>query len=68
MKNSGLKGNALFYCSFDARRDKKIRFQAGPETVREIDSRQFAPGYYIVKLSWTTSYGNYYSEQPFLIQ
>jgi hypothetical protein len=68
MKNSGLKGSALFYCSSDARRDKKILLQTGPDAIQEIDSRQFVPGYYTVKLNWTTGNGNYYSEQPFLIQ
>jgi len=68
MKNSGVQGMALFYCSIDARRDKKIVLQAGTDGVQEIDSRQFVPGHYLVKLSWTSHNGNYYSEQPLLIQ
>jgi len=67
MRNSSLKGSALFYCSFDARRDKKILLNTGPEAVQEIDSRQFVPGYYILKLSWSSRDEQYYSEQPILI-
>ena len=67
MRNSSLKGSALFYCSFDARRDKKILLDTGPDAVQEIDSRQFVPGYYILKLSWSSRDEQYYSEQPILI-
>ena len=67
MKNSLLKGSALFYCSFDARRDKKILLNTGPDAVQEIDSRLFVPGRYILKLSWRSHAEQYYSEQTILI-
>ncbi|HSC37772.1 MAG TPA: FixH family protein [Chitinophagaceae bacterium] len=68
MKNNSLKGSALFYCSYDARRDKKILLNTGPDAMQEIDSRQFVPGYYILKLNWLSHDEQYYSEQTILIQ
>jgi len=68
MGASGITGSALFYCSYDARRDKKIALQTDVNGVQEVDSRQFVPGYYLLKLSWDWRGRHYYSEQSILIQ
>lgn len=68
MKHTRLRGNALFYCTADARRDKKIILDVNPEAIQEIDSRQFTPGNYTLKLSWSSHDQYYYSEQAVSIQ
>ncbi len=68
MKQAGLTGYALFYCASDARRDKKIALNVGPEAVQQISRRQLLPGNYIIKISWNRDNQHYYSEQPIIIQ
>ena len=68
MKHTPVKGEALFYCAVDARRDKTIPLQLSDNAEQHVASGQFVPGRYMVKFSWTSGNREYHSQQPVQIQ
>jgi hypothetical protein len=67
MKNSSVTGEMWFYCADNAKKDRKIALQPNSEAVQQIDSRQFIPGYYTVKISWKSNNELYYTEHTLTI-
>lgn len=67
MKNRVIKGNLLFYCVADSRRDRKVVLQLDEFGRQRIDIKSFFPGNYSLKASWESNGKNYYSEEPITI-
>jgi nitrogen fixation protein FixH len=66
MKQQQVTGTVFFYCPSNAGNDKKITLQTG-DAMQVIQSRQFAPGTYNVKIDWQAGNRHYYHEQAFKI-
>ena len=62
MQQTTVLGNALFYCADNALKDKKVPLQVNAGAEQTIDSREFVPGNYTVKLSWESNGKQYYTE------
>ena len=62
MQQTTVSGNALFYCADNAQKDKKVPLQVNAGAEQTIDSREFVPGHYTVKLSWESNGKKYYTE------
>lgn len=68
MKNERVKGQAWFYCTSDAKKDRKIDLQINADAKQVISANHFKPGNYIVKLNWNCAGKEYYAEQNLIIQ
>ena len=67
MKNTDVNGTAWFYCASDAGKDRQISIKVSPDALQQIDVKNFKPGSYVVKLSWSSNSKSYYAEEPFTI-
>ena len=63
MKNKTISGDIWFYCSYDAKRDKKFPLAITPEGMQLFPISNILPGRYIVKVSWNNEGINYFSEK-----
>lgn len=63
MKNKQLSGDILFYCAYDATRDRKITLQTDSNARQLIPLQEVKPGNYTVKINWTESGQTYYAEK-----
>jgi len=63
MKNTAVKGTAWFYYAPDAKRDKQITLNTNAAGEQAINSSQFFPGSYTVKVKWESKGQQYYSEE-----
>jgi hypothetical protein len=64
MKGLKTSGNILFYYPADAHRDRKIELTVSTDATQVIPTKDFMPGNYTAKISWTANDKFYYSEQP----
>ena len=67
MKNHHVLGTALFYCAADATKDRKFSLQPDANGSQSWSRSLFKPGYYVLKINWSTSGIDYYSEQSIVI-
>ena len=65
---AGINGHALFYCTADAAKDRKIILKPGPSGEQFIGRSQLMPGSYLVKFSWSAGANNYYAESSVVIK
>lgn len=63
MKNTSVKGTAWFYYAPDAKRDRQITLNTNAAGKQAINSGQFFPGSYTVKIKWESKGQQYYSEE-----
>ena len=63
MKNTSVKGTAWFYYAPDAKRDRQIALDPNAAGEQSINSSQFIPGSYTVKIRWESRGQQYYSEE-----
>jgi len=63
MKNTTVKGTAWFYYAPDAKRDRQIALNPDAKGIQSINSSQFFPGSYTVKVKWESKGQQYYSEE-----
>ena len=67
MQQKTVTGSLLFYSADNAQKDRTIALQVNDQAVQTIDSRNFLPGSYTVKISWESNGATYYSEVPVTI-
>jgi hypothetical protein len=67
-KNSNITGEAWFYCSVDASKDKRIALDVNTFGIQQIDAKRFRKGNYVVKISYEANRKKYYSAHPLRIQ
>lgn len=67
MKAQVISGTILFYCAYDASRDKKIGLDITTGGVQIVEKGRITPGEYTVKISWRTNGKNYYTERSITI-
>ncbi len=67
MQHRSIKGNILFYCTADAKKDRTMELRLDEAGKQQLDARTFFPGNYVVKIKWESSRDHYYTEQPFII-
>lgn len=67
MKAMAVNGYAWFYCAADARKDRRIKLSLDADGIQQVDAHQFLTGKYIVKINWSGSGKDYYTEAPFSI-
>lgn len=63
-----VEGEAWFYCSTDASKDKKIKIIVNDKAELVIPKNKLAKAIYQVKISWKIDNNNYYSEKNITIQ
>jgi hypothetical protein len=63
-----VEGEAWFYCSTDASKDKKIKIIVNNKAELVIPKNQLAKAVCQVKISWKIDNNNYYSEKNITIQ
>jgi FixH protein len=62
------KGTAWFYCVSDSDKDQKVSLKQNITTTGALAEVFLKEGSYIAKLRWSTSQGNFYSEQKFTVK
>jgi hypothetical protein len=67
-KKSNITGEAWFYCSVDASKDKRIALHVNTLGIQQIDVKTFRKGNYVVKISYEANGKKYYSAHPLRIQ
>jgi len=67
-KKLKISGEAWFYCSVDASKDKRIALRLDSTGSQLIESKRFQKGNYIVKISYEAAGKKYYSAHPLHIQ
>jgi hypothetical protein len=67
MKAQVISGTILFYCDYDASRDRKFALQIKADGSQVFEKGQIAPGNYTVKIEWNTNGKNYYNEKTVTI-
>jgi hypothetical protein len=67
-KKSSITGEAWFYCSVDASKDKRIALNVNTFGIQQIDAKTFRKGNYVVKISYEANGKKYYSAHPLRIQ
>ena len=68
MKNKTISGDIWFYCSYDAKRDKRFPLTITSEGSQLFPSSAILPGSYIVKINWDNEGNNYFSEKNLTVQ
>jgi nitrogen fixation protein FixH len=66
MKNASVSGAVLFYCAYDATKDRKLPLAIDKNGVQSFSSK-VKPGRYIVKIDWNKDGRNYYAEKNITI-
>lgn len=67
-KKSNINGEAWFYCSVDASKDKHIALNVDSTGLQVIESKRLQKGNYLVKISYEANGKKYYSAHPLRIQ
>jgi hypothetical protein len=67
-KKSNINGEAWFYCSVDASKDKHIALNVDSTGLQVIESKRLQKGNYLVKISYEATGKKYYSAHPLRIQ
>lgn len=67
MKAVTVKGDILFYCAADSRKDRKIEMNMNSDAVQVISSKKIEPGTYTAKISWNSNGQFYYAEETVTI-
>ncbi|MFT3934875.1 MAG: FixH family protein [Chitinophagaceae bacterium] len=62
MKHENVSGTVLFYCAYDASKDKTIPLSVDANGAQSF-TRKIAPGVYTVKINWQAAGKNYYAEK-----
>ena len=68
MKNKTISGDIWFYCSYDAKRDKRFPLKLTPEGTQLFPSSTILPGSYTAKINWNNEGNNYFSEKKITVQ
>lgn len=68
MKGATIQGNIWFYCSYNARQDKKFVMKVNSDAIQEFPAGAVRPGNYLVKVSWEKDGLNYYTEKGVQVQ
>ena len=61
------KGNVLFYCVNDAKKDRKYVLDTDENGGQQFKLDEFESGRYVAKIKWETEAGNYYTEKEIII-
>lgn len=67
-KKLNISGEAWFYCSVDASKDKRIALSVDSTGLQLIKSKRLQKGNYLVKISYEAAGKKYYSAHPLHIQ
>ena len=65
---SGITGEAWFYCSSNASKDRKVQLMLTANNQQVIAKKNLSKGNYQLKLSWHYDSVGYYAEQIVMIQ
>jgi hypothetical protein len=68
VQHTVVKGTAWFYYAPDAKRDRQIALNPNAAGQQTINSSQFVPGSYTVKIKWESKGQQYYTEEFVTIQ
>lgn len=68
MKGRVLQGEIWFYCSYDERKDLRLKIDATNEAVQLIEPSHLAAATYSVKTTWKADGTPYYNEQSFTVK
>lgn len=68
MKDRAIKGQVLFYCAADSRKDRHFDLQPDDAALQRLPNKLVLPGQYLVKVDWLVGDARYYSETPFTVQ
>ena len=63
MKDQPVSGNVLFYCDYDASKDRKFALQVNSDGLQLFERRELARGHYLVKINWNANGKDYYTEK-----
>lgn len=66
MKNSTVSGNVLFYCAYDATKDKVFAVNTDHNGIQHF-GKSLQPAAYTVKIKWTANGKNYYCEKKLTV-
>jgi hypothetical protein len=67
MKGKKITGSVLFYCAYDAARDRKFSLGSMTKASQLIGNGLISPGNYTVKINWSAEGKDYYSEKTIVI-
>lgn len=63
MKNKNVAGNILFYCAYDAAKDRKFDLQTNTAGQQLFPLQKIEAGNYTVKINWNEAGKKYYAEK-----
>jgi len=66
MKNRAVSGSIVFYCAYDATKDRKIILAVDNNGMQQLGNT-VRPGIYTVKIDWNIEGKNYYAEKSITI-
>ncbi|NOT50198.1 MAG: hypothetical protein HOP10_02865 [Chitinophagaceae bacterium] len=67
MRNEVISGNVWFYCSYDAKKDRKFSLGPDKEGKQLFSPVDIPAGNYTVKISWNKGGKNYFTEKMLTI-
>lgn len=68
LAGKNVEGEAWFYCSTDATKDRKLKIAVNDKAEQIIPKNQLAKAIYQVKISWKIDNDNYFTEKNITIQ
>lgn len=66
--NTNIKGDALFFCAYDSKKDKKIELKPNENGEQLIPFSLLSTGKYTIKISWNVLGKDFYKENPITIK
>ena len=65
---NGIKGDVLFFCTYDSKKDKRVDIAANANGEQLIPFSLLTPGKYTMKISWNVLGKDFYKESPITIK
>lgn len=65
---SGIKGDVLFFCQYDSKKDKRVDIAVNGNGEQLIPFSLLTPGKYTMKISWNVLGKDFYKESPITIK
>jgi hypothetical protein len=66
--NNTLNGKIQIYCIADSRLDKELSVKTDDSGFQRVERNNFLPGKYALKIDWTSSGTEYYTEKTIFIR
>ena len=66
--STNIKGDALFFCAYDSKKDKKIELKPNEKGEQLIPFSLLSAGKYTLKISWNVLGKDFYKENPITIK